>query len=478
MADDLSWQPDAPDPGRWSSPGMPAGSGSMPSIDSLAFAQPHFWTAHGKGLAILSVAALAQAAAGLAGVVSFALVWYLAAPRENFTLPLLASALAAAAGGVSYPLIRSENAQSILFVRGWLPLVDLVVASMLLWALPRFELAPALFVVPIVLAALLLSWRAGALFATLAVATFGTISVLRLGLDYELWAAQTIGLGIVAGIIAAVTGIVWQRIERASDALLREWARLRDDLTRKEAAQRRLIEHINTLEDGQLRLEQERVQMNIQIAELATAAQRIAQGDSGAIRIIRPGLIGPMESLGGWLTRLAQQVSGYPAAQQQAQTYRQTLERLDETIREQERLLDQTQRALHALAASANEHVAYIQRLQRGSGELPGINRHALFAQMQGIEQNALTQASDTAMLGARIQQLQAQNDLLRQRLRASGITGESAQPEDATRRTGGVVRASAHIPATPQAVPAWPTQTETRPPATANARRNAEREL
>ena len=441
----------------WMAMDTPYG-GDTAAIEARSLARPRFWSREGSGSAILGVFALAHLAAGFAGLAGSAIMWYLVQPGRSLPLVLGASALTVIAGLAAYVLARAADTRLMLIARGILPVVDLISAALILWATGPRDAAAAFFLLPVLLAALLFSWRAGAIFATLVVAVFGTICVLSLGLDFMAWTPPTAVIAIASGIVAAAAGVFWHEVERASDALLRERALLRDVATRKDVEKNRLIENISLMEDARVRLENERIQINAQIVELAMAAQRIAQGDTGAVRIIRPGLVGPLESLGGWLAQLAQQVNGYPALYRQAQAYHQALGHLEDSAREQDQTLVQTQRALHALAASANELVAQIQRLERGSGELPGIDRRVLFSEMQGIEQHALTQASDTAMLSARMQQLQVRQSAMRERLRVTThLPGEGVRAEEAVRPPAQHAQSTQHAtPATPATGTVW----------------------
>jgi hypothetical protein len=66
-----------------------------------------------------------------------------------------------------------------------------------------------------------------------------------------------------------------------------------------------------------------------------------------------------------------------------------------------------------------------VQLIERGSGELPGLDRRQLFQVMRGMEQRALAQASNTAILGARLAQLRTRQSEMEADLRRLSNLGQ-----------------------------------------------------
>jgi hypothetical protein len=118
-------------------------------------------------------------------------------------------------------------------------------------------------------------------------------------------------------------------------------------------------------------------------------------------------MYGPIMTLSSALTSLGQHLSSLRSQQQQTAGQQRTVAAVSNATREQGQLLGLTDTALRELSASANQLVAMIQRIQHG-GEPVTLDRRALAQALREIEQQALTQASDTAMLGARLAQLRA----------------------------------------------------------------------
>lgn len=378
-----------------------------------------FWPRPGAGFQLLAALAALHAGAGLLGAAAGALAWYFARPME--VLPVLAAvtgAIVAAAGAVTFELARSGGPRAALAARVLLPAIDLVAAATLLWLLGDSVLAVLLFVVPALTASILLSWRSGAVFAAVSLACFAAMSMMRPGSLLHVWAAESLALaGVMIAMVLAL-GVYATVLLGVQSALLADAALLRGQRDTQDAEQQRLLESLTLLEDTQARLERERVQVNQQIAEVATTVLRLADGDPSAVRALQPGLFGPLEAVRAALGRLSLRLgtgSGpLPAAQEQ----QRTLETVLAATQEQGQMLAAADTALHSLGVSAHELVAEVQYLARGSGELPGIDRRQLFQLMRAMEQHAMAQASNTALLGARLAQMRTRQRELEAELR------------------------------------------------------------
>jgi hypothetical protein len=347
-------------------------------------------------------------------------------------LAALIGAIVAVAGAIAFELARAWGPRAALTARVLLPALDLVVAGVLLRLLDNSALTLMLFVVPALTAALLLSWRSGAVLAAISVSCFAAMNVLGPGQPLEQWATETLALAAVVTIIVLSVGVYAAVLDGVRAALHANITVMRGQRETQAAEQQRLLETLNLLEDAQARLEHERVLVNQQIAEVATTTHRLADGDLSALHALQPGLFGPLEAVRAALARVSLRLEMSTGALNAAQEQRRTLEAVLAANREQAQLLAATDAALRALGVSANELVAEVQVVERGSGELPGIDRRQLFQVMRAMEQRAMAQASNTAMLGGRLAQLRTrQSELdadLRRLTRLSQPTGN--QPE------------------------------------------------
>jgi hypothetical protein len=140
-------------------------------------------------------------------------------------------------------------------------------------------------------------------------------------------------------------------------------------------------------------------------------------------------MFGPLDAVRAALGRLSLRLVMGLAPAASTRERQQALETALAASREQAHLLAATDTALHTLGVSANELVAEVQVVERGSGELPGIDRRRLFQVMRTMEQRALAQASNTAMLGARLAQLRSRHSEIEAELRR--LSSLSQQPEN-----------------------------------------------
>ncbi|MBF6590232.1 MAG: hypothetical protein IVW57_06825 [Ktedonobacterales bacterium] len=396
----------------------PSGSGVDAAL--LSPAGPRFWTRQGGGHQVLAGIALAHVIIGMGGIALGFGVWYVLG--LGALPPVIASGaalLAALAGAIAFELARFSHPVAALIARVVLVSFDLIVCASLLWLFGVGSIMPMLFLVPCVVAALFFAPRRAALWAALAVALFVGVAAARAGfategvsstpLAFDVWAPPAAALAGLAALLISCCGRVFPSVTegfalafRRIDALAGQRAALRSE-------QQRLVETLRLLEDAQARLGQERALINRQILEVARAAERLSEGDTGAVRALRPGMYGPVSTLGGTLARLGQRLAMIQGQQHHQTTAQQrALESLTAAAREQSQLLALTDNSLRELGTAANDLVAQVQRLERGSGEMAGVDRRVLFQALREIEQHMLTQASDTAMLGARLAQLRA----------------------------------------------------------------------
>lgn len=378
-----------------------------------------FWVRPGTGYQLLMVVAAAHVGVGLLCAIVGALVWSFGRPIE--ALPASVAAIGAAVavvGALTFELARAAGPRASLAARVLAPGVDLLAAGVVLGLLGDVPLALLLFVVPALLGTLLLSWRSGAALAAVSVACFMGMSTLRPGTALEAWVPETLALAGMTALTVLCVGAYTAALADVSKMLRAQVATLRGQREIQSAEQQRLLETLNLLEDGQARLERERVLVNQQIADVAGAARRLAEGDVDAARALQPGMFGPLESARMALQRLSLYVGMDARSRSTAQAQQRTLEALMAGIREQTHVLAATDLALRELGSSANELVAEVQVIERGSGELPGIDRHQLFRVMRGMEQHAMTQASSTALLGSRLAQLRTRQSQLESEMR------------------------------------------------------------
>lgn len=419
---------------------------------------PRFWVRGGDGQPILFWLGVVHAAAGLFGAVAGLLVWYFVSPKQ--TLPLVAALAGIGVMLAGAVVARADSAHPdvALGARILLPSADFVASSIALWLLGNSSFAPLLFVIPITAAVLLLSWRSGAIIATLVVVVFAVISALRLGADLEAWVPQTLAMAGVSTLLAVCAGIYSGQIVESVAALVRHSDHEREQRDSQRAERERLLDALNLLEETQARLEREHAALNGQMAELASTAVRMAEGDLGAARGLRSGMYGPLDVLAAALMRMTQQMAAVQSARQYAHNQQRVLESIAAAVREQSHLLVAADDAVRELGSSANELVAEVQVLGRGSGELPGIDRHVLFQAVRDVERHVIAQANDAAMVGARLAQLRnRQADLEAEVLRAGQFTGVP-QSGDLVNRPGPASFASSAIrPAESVAMPPMP---------------------
>lgn len=394
-----------------------------------------FWARPGGGYRLASVLAAAHVCAGLLGAAAGALTWFFTQPAG--VVPALAAivgALVALAGAGAFELARSWGPRGAHAARVLLPAADLVAAGALFWLLKDPAQIVLLFMAPALMAALLLSWRSGAVSAAAIVAYFAGMNALRPGIPLEQWALETLALaGALTAIVLGV-GMYAAALANVQTTLRADIALLRGQRETQAAEQQRLLETLNLLEDAQARLEHERVQVNQQIAEIASTTHRLADGDLSAIRVLQPGMFGPLEAVRAALGRLSLRLGLSARPQTLAPEALRAFETVLAASREQAHLLAETDAALQTLGAGANKLVAEVQVVERGSGELPGIDRRQLFQVLRAMEQRALAQASSTAMLSARLAQLRThQSEIeaeLRQLHRVNQITGSQLEWE------------------------------------------------
>ena len=389
--------------------------GPLPEDAQIADpARADFWARRGAGYRLLVVIAAAHVGAGLLGAIASALTWFLARPAV--VLPALAAVLAAlvaVSGAVAFELARSWGPRAASAARLLLPAVDLAAAAMMLWLLGDSALTVLLFVPPALVAALLFSWRSGTVFAAIGGACFAAMNALLPSLPLDRWATETLALaGVLAAIVLGV-GVYAAVMNGVQAGLRAEIAQLRRQRETQAAEQQRLLETLNLLEDAQARLERERVQVNQQIAEVAGTVYRLVDGDQSAIHALKPGMFGPLESVRVALGRMTLRLGMGTGSPHGGQEQRRAIEAALDANRDQSQLLAAADTALRTLGASANELVAEVQVVERGSGELPGIDRHKLFQVLRSVEQRALAQASNTAFLGARFVQLRTRQSEL-----------------------------------------------------------------
>lgn len=382
---------------------------------------PLFWTQPMSGGAILRGFAAAHIGAGLLAAAS-ALIWLTVA--SNLATAVLAAAIGvgvSAMGLLAFELARG-GAQPVLAARVVLPLADLAASCVALWAFGMQGFIPLLFLVPVCVGALLFSWRGGSTVAALALIAFATISAFRLGIAIKAWAPQALALAAVMALLVLCLGLYIGRISALVSGLRERVTLLEHERQLNTAKLRRLLETVNLLEDTRARIEHEHALLHAQVGEIATVARHACAGDLSVAQSfaqsVRPGMYGPVELLAGALVRLTSQVSAVSDLRMHVRAQQRTLDALTAAIHGQAHLLDTMGTTLGELAADANRLVADIQTVERGSGELPGIDRHALFRTLRGVEQQAIAQASNTTALSARMSQLRERHSELESALR------------------------------------------------------------
>lgn len=416
----------------------------------LSPAGERYWTRQGGGRAILAAISLAHVIAGMAGVVVGLLVWWLVMP--NALLPLVAGGaalLAGLAGAVSFELARFSPPGVALAARVLLVGADVLACGALLWLIGAGDFVPLLFLVPVVMGALLFPSRGAFAVAVLIPMAFAAICFIRGSFAITGWLPDPLGpavwlpeAGMLAGLSLLLTAccghvshqtvhsftLAFQRIE----TLIRQRSALRGE-------QQRLIEALHLAEDAQARLNQERLLINRQVLDAARVVERLGEGDTTAWRVLHANGYGPVKTLAGALGRMGQHVALLHEQHAHHTTaHQRALESVAGATREQGQLIALTDNALRELGTAANELVAEVQRLERGSGELPGVDRRVLFQALREIERHVLAHASDTAMLGARLAQLRARQSEIEGSMRhlaranAGAFSAEAAMATEA----------------------------------------------
>ncbi len=387
---------------------MPAGPDS--SLSS------YFWTSPAFGGAILRSVAAAHLGAGLVAALG-ALAWLMLAPSAAVSAALVAALGGVAIAGLAALELGRRGAHYAVAARVLLPLADLAACCAALWAHSGQAYVPLLFLAPVCVATLFFSWRSGSAVAALALTAFAATHVI-LGSSVESWALETLALGSVMALLVLCLGVYVSRLGELLLGLRAQVALLERERAQQAVEQGRLLETVTQLEDARARLERERTLVHTQLAEVASVAQRTTAGDLSATQSLRPGMYGPLDVLAGALVRLTFQAGAASNLRLHVRAQQRALDALTATARRQAYLLERTEVALHELGAEANRLVAEVQTVERGSGELPGIDRHQIFLVLRGVERQAMTQASNTAMVGTSIAQLQVHQAELEAELR------------------------------------------------------------
>lgn len=381
---------------------------------------------HGANIATMRWLAVGHVAGGLCGAIAGLIVWL--TTRGSTPLVGVAAGLAVAlAGAVTFLLAATWRAEVRRVVRLLLPLVDVAACVIILtWTGPS-ALALTLFLVPACVATVALSWRSGAAITALDIALFVVVNVIREpGMDS--WVPSALLLAGVSSLLAFAYGVFAAQMARGMEILERQNERLRLQRDQQNVEQQRLLEGLNLMEETQARLEQERGLINAQVAELTAVAYRLAEGDMNIARTLRPGMSGSLDVLSGALLRMSQMVAGAQGAQQMSLAQKRQLDFLAASLRDQTALLMAAETTLRDLDASARALVGEVQRVERGSGELPGLDRHALFQALRGVEQRAMEQAANTGVLSSRLAQARGrQAELEAETRRAAQAMAEGA---------------------------------------------------
>jgi hypothetical protein len=381
---------------------------------------PRFWIRHAPGQPVLISVAAAHVILAVVGAAAATLMFYRSS-LSDLTAALTGAAAVAVLLAAVLALLsgRSSRPGVVLIVRSLLPLIDLLACSALLWLVGERSFTILLFLAPAVVANVLLSWRSGAIYAALAETAYAGISSMRLGTtDLATWAPTTLALGGVLLLLTVCFAVYSLQLGSLAGGIAEQARRLSGDRDTQAEEQRRLLEGLNLLEEAQARLERERVLVNQQIADLAAAAQLLSDGDPTGVRALRPGMYGPLDVLAGALHRLTSQMGATLTLAQRLRTQQQTIEALAAGLRDQSILLGATDTALRDLGTRGNELVTEVQALEQSLGGTSSAHDPRLASGLRGIEQTAMTQASSTAMLGARLAQLSARQSSLEAELR------------------------------------------------------------
>ena len=377
---------------------------------------------HSATIATVRWLAVAHVMAGLCGALIGVAVFIAASQTATPLVGVVAGIGVALIGAVAFLLAGTPRQDIQRFVRLLLPMVDVIVCVAVLAQMGPSALSLMLFLTPACVATVALSWRSGAAVTALDIALFIVVNVLR-GPVMDSWVPYALLLAGVSSLLAFAYGVFAAQMTLGLETLQRQSDRLRAQRDQQHAEQQRLLDGLNLMEETQARLEQERALVNAQLAELTTVAYRMAEGDASAARVLRPGMSGSLDVLSGALLRLSQQLSGTLAAQQQ----KRQLDMLTAALRDQTAMLVAAETTLRDLNASAHTLVGEVQRVERGSGELPGLHPHALFQALRGVEQRAIEQAANTGVLSSRMAQLRGrQAELEAEARRASQALAES----------------------------------------------------
>jgi hypothetical protein len=363
--------------------------------------------------------AVAHVLVGLVGVACGLVGWYFFQPGS--LLPVIAGCaalVAALAGAVALELARFSQPRVALGAQLLLVSADLIAIGSLTWLLGPTSFVSLFCLLPVVLSALFFSRRAVMVVPTITIGGFIAICIARAGFAFAgwlplpvtpaVWLPEAGVLAIASALFAYCCGQVSERAVIGFALAFQRIDRLATQRSALRAEQQRLIESTRALEDAHRRLTQERALVNRQVMEIVRVVERLGEGDTNALRALHPGMYGPLMTLSSGLTHLGQRLAMLQGQQYQTSAQQRALDALASSTREQAQLLSLTDNALRELSASANELVAEVQRIERGSGERAGADRRVLFQALREIEQHMLTQASDTAMLGARLAQLRA----------------------------------------------------------------------
>ncbi|HKV84729.1 MAG TPA: hypothetical protein VJN88_09245 [Ktedonobacterales bacterium] len=410
---------------------LPSGSGSLaassvsraPATGGLNDATQET----GATLVTLRWLALGQIVAGLCGALIGAIVWLSVAKTATSLVGAVAGMLVALCGVLAIALAGSRREDTRHLARLLPTAADVVACVAVLATGGPTTLALMLFLVPAGVATVSLSWRSAAAVTALDVGLFIVVNVLRAPV-MDSWVHQALMLAAISTLLAFVYGVFAAQMTRGDETLRQQNLRLRGQRDQQNAEQQRLLEGLNLLEETQARLEQERVLINAQMAELTSVAYHLADGDLSIARLLRPGMYGSLDVLSGALLRLSQQMVGILANQQNTLGQKRQLDILAAALRDQTAMLTAAETTLRDLSGSANALVSEVQRVERGSGELPGLESHALFQALRSVEQRAMEQAANTGVLSSRMAQLRGrQAELEAEARRASQAATESA---------------------------------------------------
>ena len=424
-------------------------------LDAAAHpAHPLFWARRGVGHGTLLAVSWLHAGTGAVAAASCALLWDRADASQRYLLELaIVGGVVAIAGLLTALLSLPRASRLVLIARALLPAADLAAAGATYWLVGARAVVLPLFLVPPAIAAVLLSWRGGVVFAALAQVGYCTLAALRMGPSLDAWVPETL---VLAGLLLVQTGALClyvARVDELTEALQTRLASLRRDRAAQAAEQTRLLDGLTLMEETQARLDQERVQINAHIVALAAAAQRLGEGDPGGVRALPHGMYGPLDLLASALGRLAslptpaagtslrpeQLVPPMPHVAPQATSSMPSLvavpkaaDSLGDALREQGRLLAAADALLRDLGMRANELMAAAQMArQELSDPLAYEDRsETLATALRDIERLAQEQSSGAATLGSRLAQLLVRQSDLDAALRRAPIAPAGPVPQ------------------------------------------------